>query len=124
MKAGEQQHYIVFEQQSIDPQDPGGGRPDVWNEIGRCFAALKPMGAYERLQALKQTMEVTHWVYVRNCGFTITSDMRFRILTADVTPLPALTVTDRVFGIMGIYDPEERGRQYRMMAREHTGTSY
>lgn len=119
MKAGEFRHYVVFERPAAMPDD-GGGQATGYVEVGRSFAKVQPMGAFERIQAGKAAMEVSHWITVPKGDFVISNDMSIRVLTA-AGALSPRSPGDRIFAIEGITDVDEAGRYYRILASEAKG---
>lgn len=120
MDIGKARTYLLFEQ--LVPQtDDGGGQGTKYEEVGRAFGQITPMGAFERIRASRSEMEVSHWIRLRNCGFKITNAMRIRILQTDDVPAPQYVLGDRVFAIEGVTDPDERGWEYKLLVSEAPG---
>lgn len=121
-KAGAITAFAVVEQPEQVPDDQGGST-NRWEEVGRAFIRVQPMGAYERVSHLRQQMKVSHWVTMRNGYFEVTNAMRIRILEDDTVPAPPVTPLDRVFLIEGVTNPDEAGKVYRLLVNEMKGVA-
>jgi head-tail adaptor len=95
-KSGSITAFAVVEK-PVEVPDDQGGSTNRWEEVGRTFIRVQPMGAYERVAHLRQQMKVSHWVTFRNPYFEVTNAMRIRVLQDDVVPAPPVTPLDRVF---------------------------
>lgn len=111
-------HLFVIEQRVPNPDGDGGNAVTQWSEVGRAFARISPMGANERDMAQQQVMEKNYWVDIRNIGVTITGAMRLREISSNTVPAPSVTPESRILNIRGVYDPEERGWQHRLLCLE------
>lgn len=119
MAAGKYSHHLfVVEQRVPNPDGEGGTAVVQWAEVGRAFVRISTMGANERDLAQQQLMEKNYWVDIRNIGVTITPAMRLREINANTVPAPAATPDSRILNIRGIYDPEERGWERRLLCLE------
>lgn len=121
-KAGEITAYVVIESPTEVPDDQGGST-NRWEEVGRSFIKVQPMGAYERIAHLKQQMKVSHWVTLRYPHFDVTNSMRLRVLEDDIVPAPPATPKDRVFMIEGVTNPGEDLRVLRLLVNEMRGVT-
>lgn len=121
-KAGSVTAYAVVEK-PIEVPDDQGGSTNRWEEVGRTFIKVQPMGAYERIAHMKQQMKVSHWISMRNGYFEVRNDMRIRVLEDDTVPAPPVTPLDRVFLIEGVTNPDEQGKVFRLLVSEMKGVS-
>jgi head-tail adaptor len=117
MDAGKLNLYVLFEKRAKQGDDYGG-HSNKWEEVGRAFIELSPLGAFEQDKYMQQRMKVSHWVRMRNCSFAVTNDLRIRILQSSASPAPEALPSDRTFGIEGVFDPDERGWQYKLLCTE------
>lgn len=85
-------HRVTIEEvtQTTDGQ---GGYTETWAEIGKAWADIKPLKAYEKFQAAKFEVPVSHKI-----------TMRYR---TDITEANRLVYDNRVFEIKGILNEDE-----------------
>lgn len=121
-KAGAVTDYAVVEK-PVEVPDDQGGSTNRWEEVGRVFIRVQPMGAYERIAHLRQQMKVSHWISFRYSHFEVTNSMRLRVLEDDTVPAPPVTPLDRVFLIEGVTNPDEQLKVIRLLVNEMKGVA-
>ena len=108
MRAGTLRHRVEIQVQT-DVADGGGGFTQTCNEaygMSSVPAAIWPLKAAERLDAMKLELQITHKIRVRYRP-EITSKMR--IYWRD---------RDRTFNIISLINPDERNIMLEIMAVE------
>ncbi|MFH2075422.1 MAG: phage head closure protein [Pseudomonadota bacterium] len=110
MRAGELRHIVAIQAQT-DTSDGMGGFTTTWADVSGMSsvpAAIWPLKAAERIDAMKLEHQVTHKIRIRyRAGITT----KHRINWSDKS---------RVFNIVGIINPDERNIMLEMLATEET----
>ena len=108
MRSGTLRHRVEIQVQT-DTSDGMGGFTNTWNEafgMSSVPAAIWPLKAAERMDAMKLELQITHKIRVRYRP-EITSKMR--IYWRD---------RDRTFNIVSMLNPDERNIMLEIMAVE------
>ena len=101
-------HLMRFER-PLHPEDDWNSEDSRWQQVSDQFVGLKALSGRELVEAAQRHADVTH---MATCHFSegIKTDMRAR----------SLEQTDRVFGILAAYDPDDRKRQLQLLLVERT----
>ncbi len=96
-------HRLTLEAPVRTP-DGAGGATLAWSPVASLWAEIEPAGHQERFRNEKTGAMVSHRI-----------SMRFR---TDMVPGMRLVKGSRVFEVVSLLDPEERGRQLLCFATE------
>lgn len=78
MRSGDLRHKIII-QESVETSDGMGGATLTWQDLYPTRAAIWPIKASERLDAMKLELQVDHRIRIRHPRtFEITADMRVK----------------------------------------------
>jgi SPP1 family predicted phage head-tail adaptor len=102
---GKLRHRLVLEA-PVEADDGAGGVTRSYEAVATVWAAIAPVALAEQVAAEALGTKLTHRIVVR-AGLELTPRHRF-------------TLGARVFRILGIRDPDERGRFREISAEERT----
>lgn len=100
---GDLRHRLVIES-ATRASDGGGGATLTWAAIGEVWAAIWSRAAGEAFAHDRIAGQATHDIWIRHRD-DVRPEMRFRL-------------EDRVFDILGVIDPDDRGRWLRCPCEE------
>ena len=103
MRAGNLRYFVEI-QQNTQSQDSAGALVDSWVSFASVWAAVWPVSAKEHIAGNVEQMTVTHRVKIR---FLPGVKANMRIL-----------FSSRVFDIVSIINPDERGEQLDLLCKE------
>lgn len=111
MRAGSLRYVVVLQVRDPDSTSDSGAPDDTYTDEGTLRAAIRPLGAQERIEASRQYGEVTHLVTVRGRHVTPTPAKRWKWVDRK-------SATTRYLEIVGVMDWDEKGHEVRSMCRE------
>jgi SPP1 family predicted phage head-tail adaptor len=94
----------VVLQHSTKSSDLMGGFLLAWIDVATVFAALWPTSAAEQVQAMQNTMTISHRIR-----------MRYR---SDIKPSWRIKFGNRYFAIVSIINPNEKNEVLDLMCKE------
>ena len=111
MRSGELRHKIIIQKRTATA-DGLGGFTETWSDLYPCRAAIWPMRANERLDAMKLEHRVDHRIRIRHPRMIdITADMRIKWRDH-------ITDADKYFEIVGITNPDKRNFMLELLCTE------
>lgn len=103
VKAGDLRHRITIETASRT-SDGAGGASVTWNAVADVWAAIWTRSSDETFEHDRLAGRATHDIWIR--------------YRSDVKPEMRIRSGARTFGILGVIDPEDRGRWLRCPVEE------
>ena len=103
-RIGALRHRVTLEQPLRTP-DGGGGAAVAWEAVAELWAAIRPIGGDERLEADQVAGRITHTIWIRRRS-GVDPSMRFRQGT-------------RLFDIRAVLDTEDRTRLRCLCEERH-----
>ena len=91
-------------QYEVQTSDAMGGFSVVWTDLKTVWAAIWPVSANEHLQAMQNTMTITHRIRIR--------------YRSDLSASYRIKYGTRYFNIVSMVNPNERGEWLDIMAKE------
>jgi SPP1 family predicted phage head-tail adaptor len=111
MRSGDLRHAITI-QEKTSTDDGMGGFTHTWSDLYPCRAAIWPIRATERLDAMKLELSVDHRIRIRHPkSISITADMRIKWHDH-------VTGADKYFNIVSILNPDKRNVMLEFLATE------
>jgi SPP1 family predicted phage head-tail adaptor len=103
MRAGLLRHQITVQEQSAT-NDGMGGETLTWSDLFKTRAAIWPTSSRERIDAMKQELQITHKIRIRyRSGMTSKNRVKFG---------------SRIFNIISFLNPDERNIMIDMLCTE------
>jgi SPP1 family predicted phage head-tail adaptor len=106
IRAGRHRCRVRIER-AIETTNAVGGKTRSWASIATRWARIEPLSGDERLTAQQTQSSVTHRIFLRAGGLSI-------------TPKDRIAYGSRVFGISACFDVDERGHELELAAQEDT----
>ncbi len=113
MRSGDLKHKIIIQEKTAT-KDGMGGFTHTWSDLLPTRAAIWPIKASERIDAMKLELQVDHRIRIRHPRtISITADMR-------VKWHDHVTGTDKYFNIFSIINPDKANVMLELLCSEET----
>ena len=102
MKAGRRNKKVTVERMTAGRGDYGE-EIETWATLSTAWVHIKPLSGDEKIQGGQVDAKATHLITFRK---------------TDITPADRITRSSRVFNIVNVFNPEERGYDQQVLVFE------